>query len=141
MNRWGKVLNALCEESISEGLELYILEADSELNWFGVKLSDLCSEENLSKEDAELFKEVKGAVSEKLSAGPFVAYVSPINFQVDIYESDRKRFASSNTSRPFGITREGFRLGFFNDRSSAVDFFLKVAKRLREKGINLHLFY
>ncbi len=141
MNRWGKVLRALCETADSEGVELFILEADAELNWFGVDLKELCSEDNYTKSDAQLYKEIKGRVSDKVTPGEFIAYLSPINFQVDIYESERRRFASSTTSRPFSVTRDGFRVGFFKDRDSAVDFFLKVARRLKEEGLTLHLFY
>jgi len=76
-----------------------------------------------------------------VSAGPVVAYISPVNFQVDIYESDRRRFAMSGTQRPFAVTRDGFRIGFFQDKKEAVDFFIEVSKRLGEEGLNLHLFY
>jgi len=141
MNRWGKVLKALCQEADSEGLKLSVLEADGELNWFSASLEGLCSEENYSKNDAELYKTVKGSVSDSVDAGKVIAYVSPVNFQVDIYEADRRRFATSNTSRPFGVVRDGFRVGFFDSIDEAVNFFLGVAKRLREEGISLHLHY
>ncbi|RLJ71560.1 hypothetical protein BCF55_1864 [Hydrogenivirga caldilitoris] len=141
MNRWGRVLKALCEEAKEEGIELHILEADEDLNWFGAPLEGFCTEEMYSKTDAQLFKDIKGSISDKLARGEIVAYVSPINFQVDIYEADRRRFASANTSRPFAVTRDGFRVGFFESKNSAVDFFLKVGKRLREEGLSLHLFY
>ncbi len=143
MNRWGKVLKAICQEAKEEGLSLCILEADADLNWFGLKVDEVCSEGFLSKTDSELYKEIKGRVSESVSPDSFIAYVSPVNLQVDIYESDRRRFANStNTSRPFSVTRDGFRVGFFKDKDSAVDFFLKVRKRLKEEeGLNLHLFY
>ncbi|EDP76543.1 hypothetical protein [Hydrogenivirga sp. 128-5-R1-1] len=141
MNRWGKVLKALCQEADSRGLKLAILEADGELNWFGAGVDKLCSDENYSKSDAELYKIIKGSVSEGVNEGKVIAYVSPVNFQADIYEADRRRFATSNTSRPFGVTRDGFRVGFFESVEEAVDFFLGVAKRLREEGLSLHLHY
>lgn len=141
MNRWAKVLVAVCEETKEKGIELFILEADEDLNWFGLPMREVCSEETLSKTDPLIFKEIKGKVEERLDQGPFVAYVSPVNFHVDIYESDRRMFPSPGTSRSFGVTREGFRVGFFQTKEEAVNFFLSVSKRLREKGISLHLFY
>lgn len=141
MNRWGKVLRAICEEAQERGIELHVVEGDEDLNWFGAPLSNFCTEDLLSKEDAKLFKEVKASASEKVSAGNYIAYVSPINFQVDIYESDRRRFALPSTSRPFAITREGFRIGFFDTKEEAVDFFLGVGKKLNREGLSLHLFY
>ena len=141
MNRWGKVLRAVCEKAKEKGIELFILEADEDLNWFGLPIKEVCSEETLSKSDPQLFKEVKGKVEEKVSSGPVIAYLSPINFQVDIYESDRRRFPTSGTQRPFAVTRDGFRIGFFGDKKEAVDFFIEVSKRLGEEGISLHLFY
>ncbi len=142
MNRWAKVLRAVCEEAKEERVELFILEGDSELNWYGAGLSELCQEVEPTSEDAPLYRKVKSKISDKVGGGGFIAYVSPVNFQVDIYESDRRRFpSSSESSRPFSVTRDGFRVGFFSNREEAVDFFLRVGKRLREEGINLHLFY
>ncbi|WP_457600192.1 hypothetical protein [Hydrogenivirga sp.] len=141
MNRWGRVLKALCEESATEGIELHILEADGELNWYGVSLKEVCSEENYSKTDGELYREIKGRVSDQVAGGGFIAYVSPVNLQVDIYESDRRMFSTAGTSRPFAVTKDGFRVGFFKDRDTAVDLFLRVKKRLEEEGLTLHLFY
>ena len=141
MNRWGKVLRAVCEKAKEKGIELFILEADEDLNWFGMPIKEVCSEEMFSKSDHQLFKEVKGRVEEEVSSGPVIAYLSPINFQVDIYESDKRRFTISGTQRPFAVTREGFRIGFFGDKKEAVDFFIEVSKRLEEEGLSLHLFY
>ena len=143
MNRWGKVLRAICEEAKERGVNLYILEGDESLNWFGFPVKEVCFEENFSKEDTELFKEVKAKAEAGVQGNGYIAYVSPLNFFVDIYESDRRRFAVSGaSSRPFGVTRDGFRVGFFADKEEAVNFFLGVAKRLREEAsINLHLFY
>ncbi len=141
MNRWGKVLRSICEEAQEKGLDLYILEADENLNWYGVALSEICSEELLSKSDNDIFKVVKGKVSEKKSGGGFIAYVSPVNFHVDVYESDRRRFQNPGTKRPFSVTRDGFRMGFFDSKKMAVDFFLAVSKRLSQEGLSLHVFY
>ncbi len=142
MNRWSKVLKVICSQAREEGKNLFILEADSELSWFALKLEEVCSDSFLSKRDTELFKEIKGKISEEVSAGKYIAYVSPVNLQIDIYEASRKRFASAGTSRPFGITRDGFRIGFFESKDSAVDFFLRVRKKLKEEeSLNLHLFY
>ncbi|MDQ7083131.1 MAG: hypothetical protein Q9N34_09455 [Aquificota bacterium] len=88
------------------GLKLFVLEGDSELNWYGAGLSDLCQEVDPTSEDATPYKQVKSKVSDKVGGGGFIAYVSPVNFQVDIYESDRRRFpSSSGSSRPFSVTR------------------------------------
>ncbi len=141
MNRWAKVLETLCETAKESGLNLFILEADDKLKWFGYPVGQICVEALNGKKDTELFKEIKSKISEEVQAGKFIAYVSPVNFQVDIYESDRPRFAQAGSSRPFCVTREGFRVGFFESKEDAVNFFLKVAKKLQEKGLRLHLFY
>ncbi len=142
MNRWGKVIRAICEEAKEQGIDLKILEADTELNWFALKLEEVCSQGFLSKSDVELYKEIKGRVEESTTPGKYIAYVSPVNLQADIYESERKRFPSPGTSRPFAITRDGFRVGFFDSKEKAVDFFLNVGKRLKkEESLNFHLFY
>ena len=140
MSRWAKTLLSICGES--KDRELYLLEGDESLSWYGVSLGEICHEIKPSMNDSEVFKLVKGKTQKDVPKGEYIAYVSPVNFQVDIYESDRKRFInSSNSSRPFSITRDAFRIGFFPDKENAVDFFIKVRQRLKEEGITLHLFY
>ncbi len=142
MNRWAKVLKGICEQALKEGKEIYVVEGDPDMNWFGISLKDLCSDSVYSMSDFELYKMVKGKASEELKGGGFIALVNPVSFYADIYESNRPLFASShNRSRPYDITREHFRVGFFTTKEEAVNFFLEVSKRLREEGINFHVFY
>lgn len=138
MKRWSQILRKICEQS--SGKQLFILEGDQDLNWYGMPLQDLCS--NVDQSDQDLYRVMKGKAQEEVSGGGYVALVSPSNLYVDIYPADHRRFASSlNKSRPFDITREYFRIGFFNSKEEAVNFFLEVARKLREDGLNLHLFY
>ncbi len=143
MKTWGKIIQALCEEANRENLNLYIVEGDNELNWFGAKLKDFCNEEIYSGEDVKVFKKVKEKVSDKLEGKGYVVLISPMNLWADIYEASIPKFKSSNPSdRPFGVSFDRFRVGFFEDKKKAVDFMLNVAKTLRDKfNLRLHLFY
>ncbi len=142
MNRWAKVLKGICEEALEAGKEIYILEGDSEMNWFGISLKDLCSDSTYSMGDYELYKLVKSKMSEEVNGEGFIALVNPANMYADIYESSRPLFPSShNKTRPYDTTRDHFRIGFFKTKEEAVDFFLNVSKRLREEGIVFHVFY
>ncbi len=140
MNRWAKVLKVICEEA--KGKNLYILEADSDMNWFGLPLKDLCTDSTYSLKDPEIYRMLKGKINEEVKGEGFVALVNPVNMYADIYESSRPLFASSwAKERPFDVTRDSFRLGFFETKEEAVNFFLKVSSRLKEEGISFHLFY
>ncbi len=142
MNRWAKVLKTMCEEALSSGKEIYILEGDSQMNWFGISLKDVCSDSVYSMTDPEVYKMLKSKTNEEVKGEGFIALVNPVSMYVDIYESSRPFFASShNKARPYDITRDHFRVGFFSAKEEAVDFFLRVSKRLKEEGINFHLFY
>ena len=138
MNRWQKVLKAICDTAKDKSCELYILEADRDLNWFGAPLSSLCSQDLLSRSDTQIYKSVKSSISSEVKGDGYIALVSPVNFLVDIYPHDAQRFALSGLSRPFAVTRDSFRLGFFKDIDSAVEFFVEVSKRLE---VSLHLHY
>jgi hypothetical protein len=138
MKRWSKILEKICD--VLGEKDLYILEADQELNWYGLPLKDLCGSLDLT--DSELFKVIKGKVQEEVKGEGYIALVSPVNLYVDIYPYDRRRFSSGeNRTRPFDVTREHFRVGFFKTKEDAVNFFLRVESLLKEEGINLHLFY
>ena len=143
MKTWGKVIQALCEEANRENLNLYIVEGDKELNWFGAKLEDFCTEEVYSAEDVEVFKKVKEKISDKLEGKGYIVLISPMNLWADIYEASVPKFKNPNPSdRPFGVSFDRFRVGFFEDKKKAVDFMLNVAKTLRDKfNLHLHLFY
>ncbi len=133
-------MRVICEEARDK--DLYILEADSEMNWFGISLKDVCMSSTYSMKDTEIYRMLKGKINEEVRGGGFVALVNPANMYADIYESSRPLFASSWTKeRPFDVTKDYFRLGFFETKEEAVNFFLKVSSRLREEGISFHLFY
>ncbi len=138
MKRWSQVLKSICQ--LAGEKKLYVIEGDQDLNWYGMPLEDLCT--NVDQSDGDLYKVMKSKAQEEVEGGGYIALVSPINLYVDIYPSDTKRFASSlNKARPFDITREYFRIGFFSTKEEAVNFFLEVSRKLKEEGINLHLFY
>ena len=137
MNRWQKVLKAICDTAKDRKEDLYILEADRDMNWFGAPLSSLCSEDLLTKSDAQIYKAVKSSISSQVKGNGYIALVSPVNLLVDIYPHDVRRFALSGLSRPFAVTRDSFRIGFFKDKDSAVEFFIEVGKRL-EVSLHLH---
>ncbi len=138
MQRWSRVLEKICRALGDKNL--YIIEGDHELNWFGMPVRDICGSLNLK--DGELYKIIKGKVQEEVKGSGFIALVSPVNLYVDIFPHDSRRFSSGEgRSRPFDITREHFRIGFFPSKEEAVNFFLKVEALLKEEGLNLHLFY
>jgi hypothetical protein len=142
MNRWAKVLKVICEEALKEGREIYVVEGDSQMRWFGLSLKDLCSDSTYSMSDPEIYRIVKAKITEEVRGGGFMALVNPVNMYADIYESSRPLFASShNRTRPYDVTRDHFRVGFFPTKEEAVDFFLRVSQRLREAGITFHIFY
>lgn len=143
MKTWGKIFQALCEEANREKLKLYVVEGDSNLNWFGAKLEDFCKEELFSEEDVKFFKSVKEKVSEKVDGKGYIVLISPMNLWADIYEANSRKFMSQNPSeRAFGISFDRLRIGFFEDKQKAVDFMLGVSKILRDKfNLHLHLFY
>ncbi len=142
MKRWAEIIRAICETLKDEEVNLYILEADEGLNWYGVPVKDFCSDEILEMKDYEFYKTVKGKVNTPTPAGEYIALVNTFNFHADIYPSKSPRFLTCpGTSRPYCITRDSFRIGFFEDKKKAVDFFLKVAKKLREKGYYFNLYY
>ncbi|NPB07441.1 MAG: hypothetical protein GXN96_00765 [Aquificae bacterium] len=142
MKVWGKVIKAICEEAKDEKVSLYFLESDGK-NWYGARLEEFCSEDLTQKEDYSLMKKIKDAVRDKVEAEGFIVLVSPMNLWADIYEHTSPRYPNpAEKERPYGISFEGFRLGFFGDKKRAVDFMLGVAKRLREdSGLHLHLFF
>ena len=143
MKTWGKILKALCEEAQKEGKDIYILEGDSSLNWFGVPLKNFCRDENYEKEDSKLFKEIKKEINTQLSNGGYLILISPMNMWADVYESKSQKFKNpANLERPFDVSFDRFRVGFFKDKEEAVDFILKVSKRLNEEfNLHLHVFY
>ncbi len=143
MKTWGKVIQAICEEANKENVDLYIVEGDSELNWFGAKLSNFCNDEVYSGEDVKVFKKVKEKISEKLDGKGYIVLISPMNLWADIYDASVPKFRNPNPSdRPFGVSFDRFRVGFFEDKEKAVKFMLNVAKNLRDKfNLHLHLFY
>ena len=128
---WGKVLKVLCEKA--EGKDLYILEADKDLNWFGVPLSRVCSEVNLEGSTQEIVESIRSMIEPTSQTGKFVAYLDPINFFVDIYPADKPRYrVRDNEERPFAVTRSACRVGFFESVEEAADLFLSVSKDLKE---------
>ncbi len=138
MKRWSQVLKRICQ--IAESKKLYVIEGDQDLNWYGMPLEDLCTNVDLS--DTDLYKVMKSKAQEEVEGSGYIALVSPVNLYVDIFPSSSRRFASSfNKGRPFDITRDHFRIGFFNTKEEAVNFFLEVSRKLKEDGLNLHLFY
>ncbi len=127
---WGKVLKVLCEKA--EGRDLYILEADRDLNWFGVPLSKVCSEVDLSGSVKEIVDGIRSMLEPVPSAGKFVAYLDPINYFADIYPADRPRYRiKGKEDRPFAITTGSLRVGFFESVKEAGDLFLEIAKELK----------
>ncbi|WP_164930602.1 hypothetical protein [Aquifex aeolicus] len=143
MKAWGKVLQALCEEAKEKGIDLYILEADEKLNFYGTPLKEFCKEELFDAEDVKVFKRVKENLSEQMEGRGYVVLISPMNLWADIYEYNKPKFKNPNDpSRPFGVSFDRFRIGFFDEKQKAVDFMLDVAKRLRDKfNLHLHVFY
>jgi hypothetical protein len=127
---WGKVLKVLCEKA--EGRDLYILEADKDLNWFGVPLSKVCSEVNLDGSVREIVEGIRSLLEPVSPSGQLIAYLDPINYFADIYPADRPRYrVKEDQERPFAVTRSSFRVGFFESLKEAADLFLEVSKDLR----------
>jgi len=102
-----------------------------------------CGVERYNEEDVKVFKTIKENISEKVEGKGYVVFISPLNLWADIYEYDRTKFKSpGNLEKPFDISLDRFRIGFFDEKQKAVDFTLNLVKRLREKfNLHLHVFY
>ena len=129
---WGKVFKVLCEEA--EGKDLYLLEADKDLNWFGVPLSKVCSEIDFNGAVRDIVEGIRSMLEPVSQSGKLIAYLDPINSFADIYPADRPRYRlRNNEERPFAITVHSCRVGFFDSLEEAADLFLSVSKALKEK--------
>ncbi len=143
MKTWGKIIQALCEEANREKLDLFIVEGDRELNWFGTKLNNFCKDEVYSQEDFKLFRKIKESITEKLEGKGYLVLISPMNLWADVYEVSSPKFRNPNPGeRPYGVSFDKFRIGFFEDKEKAINFVINVSRILQEKfNLHLHLFY
>jgi len=127
---WGRVLKLICE-NLGER-ELYILEADKDMKWYGVPLRKLCDNLQFNGKVADLVRSIKAELGEMSGTG-WVVYVDPYNFFADVYEADKPRYRNRwNPERPSDISEKGFRVGFFGSKEEAYDFFVKIAKTLKD---------
>ncbi|MDQ7038954.1 MAG: hypothetical protein Q9N26_07150 [Aquificota bacterium] len=137
---WGKVLKVLCEKA--EGKDLYFLEADKDLNWYGVPILKVCTDVNSDALTREIIETIKAGL-EPVSPGKFVAFLNPMSFFADIYPADKPRYRDRNSpERPFIITPNSLRVGFFDSIEEAADLFLEVSKALKKsEGIKFDVVY
>ncbi|WP_461831830.1 hypothetical protein [Aquifex sp.] len=143
MQAWGKILKGLCELSKEKGVNLYILEGDKDLNYYGAQLKEFCKEELYNEEDFKVFKKVKENLNTQLEGKGYVILVSPLNLWADVYEYNKRKFVNPvNKDRPFDVSLDRFRIGFFEEKKEAVEFALSLADKLRKEfNLHLHVFY
>ncbi len=137
---WGKILKVLCEKA--EGKDLYFLEADKDLSWFGVPVSKICADVDPDTPTKEIIESIKAGL-EPVSPGKFIAFLNPLSPFADIYPADRPRYRDrNNPERPFLITPNSLRVGFFDSVEEAANLFLEVSKALRRsEGIKFDVVY
>jgi len=137
---WGKMLKLICERA--KGRELYLLEADGELNWFGAPLSQVCGEVSEEEKVSQLVEKLRSKFSQVGKGEGWVVYVDPYNFHADIYPADKPRYRNRwNPERPYDVNEQAFRIGFFPSKEEAYDFFYGIAKLLREENLKMDLLY
>ncbi|NPB06636.1 MAG: hypothetical protein GXO03_03410 [Aquificae bacterium] len=137
---WGELLKLICDKA--QGRELFLLEADGELNWYGAPLSQVCSELPQDGKVSELVKAVRSKFSPVKGEG-WVAYVDPYNCFADIYPADRPRYRNRwNPERPYDVNEHAYRIGFFGSKEEAYDLFYEIAKLLKkEKDLKFDVIY
>ncbi|GAB6065095.1 hypothetical protein JCM9492_01870 [Aquifex pyrophilus] len=127
---WGRVLKLICEEAGDRNL--FFLEADENLKWFGAPVREVCQKVNPDMKNSEIAQTVKVSLQPVEGEG-WVVYVDPFNNFADIYPSDKPRYRNRwNPERPYDINETRFRIGFFGSKEEAYDFFLKISKKIRE---------
>ncbi len=136
----GKVLKLVCENLGDR--EVYFLEADGELNWFGAPVGEVCSKIDFNAKNSEIIQAIKSELKELGKGEGWVVYVDPINMFADIYEADKPRYRDKwNKDRPFNLSPMSLRIGFFASRNEAYDVFLRISKKLKEEDYKFDVIY
>lgn len=129
---WGRALKLICENLGDR--ELYILEADKDMKWFGASLRKLCGNLDFNARVSEIIQTIKLNLEEVKEGEGWIVYVDPINNFADIYEYNKPRYRNRfNVERPFDVSEKGFRVGFFPSKEEAYEFFLNISKILKNK--------
>ncbi|AAC07189.1 hypothetical protein [Aquifex aeolicus] len=116
---WARVLKLICEELGDR--ELFLLEADKDLKWFGAPVKEVCEKVNFDARNSEIAQTVKASLQEVQGEG-WIVYVDPFNNFADIYEANKPRYRNRwNQERPYDISETRFRVGFFPSREEAYD--------------------
>lgn len=136
----GRVLKLVCENL--EDRELYFLEADAELNWFGAPVRELCSKLDFSAQNSEIIRAIKSELRELGKGEGWIVYLDPFNMFADIYEADRPRYRDRwSKERPFNLSHMSLRIGFFPNRNDAYEMFLRISKKLKEENYKFDVIY
>ena len=136
----GKVLKLVCENLGDK--EVYFLEADENLNWFGAPVKEVCSQLDFNDKNSSIVQTIKSNMKELGKGEGWIVYVDPFNMFADIYEADKPRYRDRwNKDRPFNLSHMSIRIGFFASRDEAYDIFLKISKKLKEENFKFDVIY
>ncbi len=136
----GRVLKLICESL--DNKEVYFLEADGELNWYGASVQEVCNKLNFDDTNSSIVQSIKSELKELGKGEGWIVYVDPYNMFADIYEAKRARYRDRwNKERPYNLSPTSIRIGFFKTRDEAYDTFLKISKKLKEEDLKFDVIY